>query len=121
MELQDTNGNGDLDRGLFGPIEQWGMSWKVKMLFRISKSADIVFDVYKDINGVEINMRQVSTAPRPEALSFGAITKAASRFVPCPLLGAPIHFLQGRYAYRRIACGRSSPHIFMACIVNQAE
>ena len=25
----DVNGNGGLDRGLFGPMEPWGMSWRV--------------------------------------------------------------------------------------------
>jgi uncharacterized protein (DUF2141 family) len=25
--FQDTNGNGKLDQGLFGPSEPWGMSW----------------------------------------------------------------------------------------------
>lgn len=53
----DTNGNGELDRGLFGPKEPWGMTWQVEKLFRVPNFPDIAFNVSSDIHGIEIDTR----------------------------------------------------------------
>jgi uncharacterized protein (DUF2141 family) len=54
----DTNGNGKLDRGLFGPSEPWGMSWQNKRVARIPRFKDIAFPVTEDIVGLEIDSRE---------------------------------------------------------------
>jgi len=46
----DVNGNGALDRGLFGPIEPWGMSWRVGRLAGFPRFADICFVVAGDVS-----------------------------------------------------------------------
>jgi uncharacterized protein (DUF2141 family) len=54
----DTNDNGKLDRGLFGPREPWGMSWQVGKAFRIPNFEDIAFQLVGDIHGIEIDSRK---------------------------------------------------------------
>jgi len=44
----DVNGNGELDRGLLGPSEPWGMSWRRKRPARIPIFSDISFRVDMD-------------------------------------------------------------------------
>jgi uncharacterized protein (DUF2141 family) len=51
----DTNDNGKLDRGLFGPSEPWGMSWQRKRISRIPRFNDIAFQLIGDIRGLEID------------------------------------------------------------------
>lgn len=53
----DTNENQELDRGLFGPREPWGMSWQVNKLFRIPNFPDIAFDLVEDRRGLQIDTR----------------------------------------------------------------
>lgn len=45
--FQDLNGNGLLDRGLFGPSEPWALSWREKKKFP-PKFKDISFDLHED-------------------------------------------------------------------------
>lgn len=45
----DANGNGGLDRGLFGPMEPWGMSWRVRRPAGFPRFADILFAVAGDV------------------------------------------------------------------------
>ena len=54
----DTNGNGKLDRGLFGPSEPWGMSWQDKRVARIPRFKDIAFPLTEDIADLEIDSRE---------------------------------------------------------------
>jgi len=44
----DINGNGELDRGLFGPTEPWGMSWSRQAVFGFPHFSDISFLVDHD-------------------------------------------------------------------------
>jgi uncharacterized protein (DUF2141 family) len=53
----DTNDNGKLDRGLFGPSEPWGMSWQEKRVARIPHFKDIAFQLAGDIHDLEIDSR----------------------------------------------------------------
>jgi uncharacterized protein (DUF2141 family) len=54
----DTNRNGKLDRGLLGPREPWGMSWRGKRASRIPRFKDIAFRLVGDIHGMEIDARR---------------------------------------------------------------
>ncbi|MBN1926663.1 MAG: DUF2141 domain-containing protein [Prolixibacteraceae bacterium] len=47
--FQDTNGNKILDKGIFGPAEPWGFSWKRKKKYPFGFS-DIAFEVYSNLN-----------------------------------------------------------------------
>ena len=53
----DTNGNGKLDRGLFGPSEPWSMSWQGEPKKGIPHFEDIAFYVERDIENILINTR----------------------------------------------------------------
>jgi len=44
----DTNANGELDRGLFGPAEPWGMSWRDARPRGFPRFSDISFSAYSD-------------------------------------------------------------------------
>jgi uncharacterized protein (DUF2141 family) len=46
----DVNGNGALDRGLFGPLEPWGMSWRSTRPSGFPRFADIAFAVSGDVS-----------------------------------------------------------------------
>jgi hypothetical protein len=54
----DTNGNGKLDRGLLGPSEPWGMSWRGERTSRIPRFRDIAFRLAGDMHGLEIDTRK---------------------------------------------------------------
>lgn len=45
--FQDLNGNGFLDKGLFGPSEPWALSWREKKKFP-PRFKDISFDLHED-------------------------------------------------------------------------
>jgi uncharacterized protein (DUF2141 family) len=45
----DTNGNGQLDRGLLGPAEPWGMSWSRQRPAGFPGFSDIAFLVDRDM------------------------------------------------------------------------
>ncbi|UCB46690.1 MAG: DUF2141 domain-containing protein [Spirochaetota bacterium] len=53
----DINYNGKLDRGLFGPSEPWGMSWKGEPKKGIPRFSDIAFQVDRDIEEILIDTR----------------------------------------------------------------
>jgi uncharacterized protein (DUF2141 family) len=53
----DANGNGKLDRGLFGPSEPWGMSWQGEPKKGIPQFEDIVFHVECNIENILIDTR----------------------------------------------------------------
>jgi uncharacterized protein (DUF2141 family) len=52
----DQNNNGKLDRGMLGPTEPWGMSWKEKRVFQWPRFSDISFDVQSDIGNLKIEL-----------------------------------------------------------------
>ena len=52
--FQDVNGNGKLDKGLFGPSEPWGMSWQREKLSRWPKFEHIAFEVRSNIKNIQI-------------------------------------------------------------------
>jgi len=54
--FQDTNGNGKLDRGLWGPKEPWSMSWQIKRVLQWPWFKDIVFEVNKNVQGIIISL-----------------------------------------------------------------
>ena len=54
----DLNGNGRLDRGLLGPAEPWGMSWREERRDRLPRFGDIAFAVDRDIRGLVIEVRR---------------------------------------------------------------
>lgn len=45
--FQDLNGNGKLDKGMFGPSEPWALSWKEKKKFP-PRFKDISFNLHED-------------------------------------------------------------------------
>jgi uncharacterized protein (DUF2141 family) len=45
----DVNENGGLDRGLFGPVETWGMSWRARRPSGFPRFEDISFAVAGDV------------------------------------------------------------------------
>ena len=53
----DTNDNGKLDRGLFGPSEPWGMSWQGEPKKGIPRFSDIAFYVDRNIEDIPIDTR----------------------------------------------------------------
>lgn len=53
----DTNGNGKLDRRLFGPSEPWGMSWQGEPGKGIPRFEDIAFFVKRNIGNILIDAR----------------------------------------------------------------
>jgi uncharacterized protein (DUF2141 family) len=56
--FQDVNGNGDLDEGMFGPKEPWGMSMlKKKPRFRGPKLEEVKFEVTQDITDMIIKIK----------------------------------------------------------------
>ena len=53
----DTDGNGKLKRGVTGPAEPWGMSFRSERVWGIPKFSDVSFDVFKDIDDIIIIVR----------------------------------------------------------------
>ena len=54
---QDENGNEELDGGLFGPIEPWGMSFRDDRPSRWPKYENISFEVHEDFHAVTIILK----------------------------------------------------------------
>jgi uncharacterized protein (DUF2141 family) len=52
----DINGNGRLDRGLLGPAEPWGMSWRKERRSGFPRFDNIAFVVDRDIKGIQIEV-----------------------------------------------------------------
>lgn len=53
---QDVNENEKLDKGMFGPIEPWWLSWQEESHSRIPKFKDIAFLVNSDIDNLQIDL-----------------------------------------------------------------
>jgi uncharacterized protein (DUF2141 family) len=53
----DLDGNGRLDRGLFGPTEPWGMSWRGRRSPGFPRFDDVAFPVDRDVRGLRIEVR----------------------------------------------------------------
>lgn len=56
--FQDVNGNGILDKGMFGPKEPWGMSWKGEKPARWPTFNHISFEVTEDIPNLIIDVQE---------------------------------------------------------------
>ena len=54
--FQDSNGNGKLDRGLFGPKEPWGMSWQGEKPEKWPKWESFCFELNEDRGDVRITL-----------------------------------------------------------------
>jgi uncharacterized protein (DUF2141 family) len=54
---QDENGNGELDGGLFGPTEPWGMSFRHDRPSRWPKFENISFEVIEDVRDLTIALK----------------------------------------------------------------
>jgi uncharacterized protein (DUF2141 family) len=54
--FQDVNGNGKLDKGLFGPKEPWGMSWQGNKPDKWPKFAYIAFEVKSNMTNIKIEL-----------------------------------------------------------------
>jgi hypothetical protein len=52
----DTNGNGTLDRGPFGPTEPWGMSWRGPRELGFPRFSDIAFALEGNLSGIEVEL-----------------------------------------------------------------
>lgn len=52
--FQDTNGNGELDRAVFGPKEPWGMSWQGEKPQKWPRWDDFSFELKTNISGITI-------------------------------------------------------------------
>ena len=52
--FQDTNKNGELDRGMFGPKEPWGMSWQGEKPRKWPRWDDFSFELITNIGGIDI-------------------------------------------------------------------
>jgi uncharacterized protein (DUF2141 family) len=55
--FQDTNGNGQLDKGLFGPTEPWCLYREVWVLMGRPVFKDICFALNEDLAGIEIRLK----------------------------------------------------------------
>jgi uncharacterized protein (DUF2141 family) len=56
--FQDVNGNGILDKGMFGPKEPWGMSWQGDKPAKWPKFNHICFEVTADIKNLNIDLEE---------------------------------------------------------------
>lgn len=54
--FMDLNGNGKLDRGLFGPSEPWDMSWISKRTLKWPQFSNISFEVNSEINNLVLTL-----------------------------------------------------------------
>lgn len=54
--FKDVNGNGKLDKGLFGPKEPWGMSRQGNKPEKWSKIAYISFEVKSNMTNIKIEL-----------------------------------------------------------------
>ena len=56
--FQDVNGNGILDKGVFGPKEPWGMSWQGDKPARWPKFKHICFEITANITNLIIDLKE---------------------------------------------------------------
>jgi len=55
--FQDRNGNGTLDKGLFGPTEPWGLSWQGIKPKKWPQWRNFSFDLYSDREDLKIELQ----------------------------------------------------------------
>ena len=55
--FQDVNGNGKLDKCLFGPKEPWAMSWQGEKPAKWPKFKHVAFEVNSNITNIKIELR----------------------------------------------------------------
>ncbi len=55
--FQDVNGNGELDAGMFGPKEPWGMYRPKRPKFRGPKFEEIAFEVKEDLTEIQFDIK----------------------------------------------------------------
>ena len=55
---QDTNGNGELDRGAFGPKEPWGMSWQGNKPLKWPRWDHFSFELTADVSGIAVVLEE---------------------------------------------------------------
>jgi uncharacterized protein (DUF2141 family) len=53
----DTNGNGKLDKGLFGPMEPWSIFKKPPVILGRPQFKDVAFNVEMDSTEIEIELK----------------------------------------------------------------
>jgi len=53
---QDVNNNGKMDKGMFGPVEPWWLSYQEERHSGIPKFKDISFRVESNIYNIQINL-----------------------------------------------------------------
>ncbi len=53
----DTDGDGKLNRGMTGPTEPWGMSWREDINAGWPKSENIAFELNNNLSGIEIEIK----------------------------------------------------------------
>ncbi|MBN1533840.1 MAG: DUF2141 domain-containing protein [Spirochaetes bacterium] len=56
--FQDINGNGRLDKGMFGPSEPWGLSWNQHRTSRWPSFRNFSFTVQGDTAGITIRLTE---------------------------------------------------------------
>lgn len=54
--FQDVNENGELDKGLFGPKEPWGLSWNDGKIIKWPGFSNFSFLVSGDVENIEIEL-----------------------------------------------------------------
>lgn len=54
--FQDVNGDAKLNKGMFGPSEPWGMSWKDEKPAKWPSFKAIAFEVNADIKNIKIKL-----------------------------------------------------------------
>ena len=57
MVFEDTDGNGKLDMGMFGPREPWGLYRPVRPMFHKPRFDDFSFSLKKDITEIDIHLK----------------------------------------------------------------
>lgn len=55
---QDTNRNGELDRGAFGPKEPWGMSWQGQRPRKWPRWSNFTFEVMTNVSGITVVLEE---------------------------------------------------------------
>ena len=56
--FQDSNKNGELDKGMFGPKEPWGMSWQGEKPQKWPRWENFSFELTTNINGINIKLEK---------------------------------------------------------------
>jgi uncharacterized protein (DUF2141 family) len=103
---QDLNGNGELDRGLFGPQEPWVMTWNNDRLRSYPSFEEVSFPLHGDLTSVE-----PLHAPVSLTVSRACLTSAIR--VPSPFTGL-------RLRRRRLCPSELPTHLFLTKVHQQS-